>query len=168
MSPATAESARVVNVAAGVENTDRSAPVRDGRHQALEVLIGKWINEGRTVETAEIPSVPILTSDVYEWAPGGFFVVHSAYGTIGETSVGGVEIIGADGAAYRSTFYDSFGNVHRSRLEIEGDVLSWIGDRTRCTVTLTDDGMTQGARHESSADGVNWTASMDVTLRKVS
>ncbi len=167
MSHATTGSARVVNVAAGVENTVRTAPVRDGRHQALAVLIGKWINEGRTIGTAEIPPVPILTSDVYEWAPGGFFVVHSAFGKIGETSVGGVEIIGVDGEAYRSTFYDSFGNVHRSRLEIEGDVIRWIGDRTRCTVTMTDDGMTQVARHESTADGVSWTASMDVTLRKI-
>ena len=89
MSHTSTESARVVNVAAGVENTDRTAPVRDGRHQLLAVLIGKWINEGHTIETAEIPSVPILTSDVYEWAPGGFFVVHSAFGKIGETSVGG-------------------------------------------------------------------------------
>src|ERR1700684_3597043 len=91
MSRATTEPARVVSVAAGVENTGRTAPVPDGRHQALAVLIGKWINEGRTIETAEIPSVPILTSDVYEWAPGGFFVVHSAFGKIGDTSVGGVE-----------------------------------------------------------------------------
>jgi hypothetical protein len=45
--------------------------LRDGRHQALAVLIGKWINEGRTIQTAEIPSVPILTSDVYEWCPPG-------------------------------------------------------------------------------------------------
>jgi len=167
MSPTTAGSARVVSVAAGVEQTDRTAPVRDGRHQALAVLIGKWINEGHTVQTAEVPSVPILTSDVYEWAPGGFFVVHSPFGKIGETSVGGVEIIGAEGEAYRSTFYDSFGNVHRSRLEIEGDVIRWIGDRTRCTATMSDGGMTQVAHHESSADGVSWTASMDVTLRKV-
>jgi hypothetical protein len=165
MSHAT-ESARVVNVAAGVENTDRTAPVRDGRHQTLAVLIGKWINEGRTIETAQIPSIPILTSDVYEWAPGGFFVVHSAFGKIGDTSVGGVEIIGVDGDAYSSAFYDSFGNVHRSRLEIAGDELHWIGDRTRCTVTMTDGGRTQVAHHESSADGVSWTASMDVTLRK--
>ncbi len=166
-SGADTRSARVLNVAAGVENTDRLAPIRDGRYQALAVLIGKWINEGRTIETAEIPSVPILTSDVYEWAPGGFFVVHSAFGKIGETTVGGVEIIGVDGEAYPSTFYDSFGNVHRSRLEIEGDMLRWIGDRTRYTVTMTDDGITQVARHESSADGVSWTPSMDVTLRKV-
>ena len=104
---------------------------------------------------------------MYEWAPGRFFVVHAAFGKIGETSVGGIEIIGVDGEAYRSTIYDSFGNVHRSRLEIEGDVIRWTGDRTRCTVTMTDDGMTQVPCHESSADGVSWTASMNVTLRKV-
>ncbi|HEY5352952.1 MAG TPA: DUF1579 family protein [Streptosporangiaceae bacterium] len=167
MSDTTTGSARVVNVAAGVENTDRAAPVRDSRHQALAVLIGKWINEGHTAGTAEIPPVPILTSDVYEWAPGGFFVVHWAFGKIGDTAVGGVEIIGVDGEAYLSTFYDSFGNVHRSRLEIEGNVLRWTGDRTRCTATITGDGMTQVAHHESSADGMSWTASMDVTLRKV-
>jgi hypothetical protein len=60
---------RSSSVAAGVDNTDRTAPVRDGRHQALAVLIGKWINEGRTAGTGEISPVPILTSDVYEWAP---------------------------------------------------------------------------------------------------
>lgn len=167
MSDTTTGSARVVTAAAGVEDTDRAGPVRDGRHRALAVLIGSWINDGRTIGTGGGPSVPILTSDVYEWAPGGFFVVHSAFGKIGGTSVGGVEMIGVDGDAYRSTFYDSFGNVHHSRLEIEGDVLRWTGDRTRCTVTLTDGGATQRARHESSADGVSWSASMDVTLRKI-
>jgi len=40
-------------------------------------------------------------------------------------------------------------------------------DRTRCTVTMTDGGLTQVAQHESSADGLTWSASMDVTLRKV-
>ena len=110
-----AQSVRVVNVAVGIERTDRDAPVRDPRHQALQVLIGRWISEGQTVATAQIPSAAIATSDVYQWAPGGFFVVHCAYGKIGDASVGGVEIIGADGGAYRSTFYDSFGNVHRSR-----------------------------------------------------
>jgi len=64
MSHTTTGSARVVNVAAGVENTGRTAPVRDARHHALAVLIGKWVNEGHTTGTAEIPSVPILTGDV--------------------------------------------------------------------------------------------------------
>ncbi len=158
--------ARVVKVAAGVESTDRHVPVRDLRHEALSVLIGKWINEGHTVATPEVPSLPILTSDVYEWAPGGFFVVHSAYGRIGDSSVGGVEIIAVAGDAYSSTFYDSFGNVHTSRVEVDGDVIRWLGELTRCTAIFTDGGLTQVAHHESSADGVSWTPSMEVTLRK--
>ena len=168
MSHSSAESARVVSVAAGIEKTDRATPVRDGRHQALAVLIGNWINEGATVATEDIPTAAIRTSDVYEWVPGGFFVVHTAFGKIGDTSVGGVSIIGVDGDAYDDTFYDSFGNTHRSRLVIDGDVHRWIGHdgRTRCTVTMTDGGMTQVAHHESSVDGVTWTASMDVVLRK--
>ena len=40
---------RVVTVAAGLESTDRHVPVRDVRHGALSLLIGKWINEGHTV-----------------------------------------------------------------------------------------------------------------------
>jgi hypothetical protein len=46
-------------------------------------------------------------------------------------------------------------------------VLRWIGDRTRSTVTMTDGGLTQVVRHESGTDGVTWSPSMDVTLRKV-
>jgi hypothetical protein len=113
----TTEPARVVEVAAGLERAERRTPVRDARHRALDVLIGSWINEGHTIAAAGVPSVPILTSDVYELVPGGFVIVHSAFGKIGETSVGGVEIIGIDGDAYRSTFDDSFGNAHSSRME---------------------------------------------------
>jgi hypothetical protein len=153
----TTESVRVFNVAAGLESRNRRTPVRDARHQALHVLIGRWINEGHTIAAAAVPSVPILTSDVYEFVPGGFFVVHSAYGKIGETSVGGVEIIGVDGDAYRSTFYDSFGNVRSSRMEIDGHMIRWLGERTRCTATIADGGTTQVAHHEATTDGINWT-----------
>lgn len=167
MSESSSSSPKVVRVASGVESTAQQVAVRDARHEALDVLIGKWINEGHTVATAEAPSMPILTSDVYEWAPGGFFVVHSAYGKIGDASVGGVEITGVDGDAYRSTFYDSFGNVTTSRMEIDGEVIRWLGERTRCTATITDDGRTQVAHHEASADGTTWAPSMEVTLRRV-
>jgi len=70
------------------------------------------------------------------------------------------------GGAYSSTFYDSFGNVHTSRVEIDGDVMRWLGERTRCTATFTDGGMTQVAHPEASPDGVAWSPSMEVTLRK--
>lgn len=164
--PSTGRAPRVVSVAAGVEHTGMPAPPRDARHAALDVFIGRWINEGHTIGSPEAPSVPILTSDVYEWAPGGFFVVHTAYGKIGEASVGGLEVLGVAPDGYRSTFYDSFGNVHVSRVEIEGNLIRWTGERTRCEVTITDGGSTQVAHHEILGDGA-WIPSMDVKQRKI-
>lgn len=87
-------------------------------HQRLQVFIGKWINEGQTVASADVPAAKILVSDVYEWVPGGFFVLHAAYGRIGNVDVGGIEIIGYDAASktYRTHFFDSQGNISSHEL----------------------------------------------------
>jgi hypothetical protein len=109
-----------------------------------------------------------VSSDVYEWAPGGFFVVHTAHGKIGEARVGGIEMIGVDSDGYFSTLYDSFGNVHTSQMEvIEGELIRWLGARIRCTATIAGADSTQVANHEASADGTTWAPSMEVILRKI-
>jgi len=59
-------------------------------------LIGRWLTEGETVVAPGAAPVPIVASDVYQWAPGGHFVMHPAYGRIGNVGVGGLEIIGYD------------------------------------------------------------------------
>ena len=73
-----------------------------------------------------MPAVPIFASDVYEWMPGRFFVLHTAYGRIGDINVGGTEIIGFDPAnqTYRTHFFDSQGNISRQE-SIAGDG-TWI------------------------------------------
>jgi hypothetical protein len=160
---------QVVSVAAGLEETAHAPAQRGPEHAKLDVLIGRWITEGHTVATAGAPAAKILASDVYEWAPGGFFVVHPAYGRVGDTEVGGVEIIGFDAetGSYRSQFFDSFGNVTTSRLTVERDTWTWSGERTRCTSVLSDYGKTFTAHHERSSDGVTWEPSMEVVLRRV-
>src|SRR5215831_17762881 len=62
--------------------------------ERLDVFIGRWLTEGETVGGDEGPALEILASDVYEWAPGGRFVMHPAYGRIGQVGVGGLEVIG--------------------------------------------------------------------------
>ncbi len=138
-------------------------------HKLLDVFIGKWINEGHTVASASAPAVEILTSDVYEWMPGGFFVLHTAYGRIGNMDVGGTEIIGYDAASkkYRTDFFDSQGNVSTEELTVRGDTWTWKGETTRTTATFTDNGKTQTAHHERLDDEGNWVPSMEVTLTKV-
>jgi hypothetical protein len=138
---------------------------RPSELERLEVFIGKWINTGQTV--GEVP-VPIVTSDVYEWVPGGFFVLHTAYGQIGDLEVGGIEILGRspNASRYFSVFYDSGRAVHRADLSVDGSSWTWRGSATGCTAVISADGRVQTAHHVR-LDGDRWVPSMGVLLRKV-
>jgi Protein of unknown function (DUF1579) len=111
----------------------------------------------------------IHASDIYEWVAGGFFVLHTAYGRIGDSDVGGIELIGyePETTSYRSYFFDSQGNISNQDLSFSEGTWTWSGEHARATGTLSDDGRTMPTLHEWSDDGVNWRPSVDVTLCKV-
>ena len=163
--------ARMVQINRGVEPAEQvHAPRRGPEHEALAAWVGRWVNQGHTINDDGGLGLPITTSDIYEWAPGGFFVVHSAYGRVGDMGAGGVEIIGYDDAAggYRSHLYDSFGNVVVSRLTADGDTWIYHGDTTRATVVFSDRHHVQTVLHERTADGgTTWVPSMRVMLHKI-
>lgn len=160
---------RVVQLNRGVEQGASEARARGPQHQALEVWVGRWINNGHTINEDRTPGLTITTSDVYEWVPGGFFVLHMAFGRAGEHSGGAVEIIGYEDATgtYTSHLYDSQGNVVVSSLVSNGGTWTYQGDTTRSTVEFSDDGRVQTVLHERTDDGVAYTPSMSVTLVKV-
>ncbi len=138
-------------------------------HKSLGMFIGRWMNEGYTVETPGAPSVKILTSDIYEWMPGGFFVLHTAYGRIGNMDVGGTEILGYDPVArkYFTVFYDSRGNVNEAELSVDGDTWTWKGTETGCTAVFTENGKIQTAHHVRRDESGSWVPAMEVVLTKV-
>jgi Protein of unknown function (DUF1579) len=152
------------SVASGILSTvERGTETR-----ALEVFIGNWINEGRLMVDGT-DSGRIVTSDVYEWAQGGFFVVHRAYGRLAGADVGGVEIMGWDTAeqSYRSWFFDSQGNAAANQLlHPEPDVWRWQGIATRSTSTFSEEGKIQTTLHERLEGGA-WITSMEVVLTRV-
>ena len=49
---------------------------------------------GKTEPMNDEPPIDITTSNVYEWLPGEFWILHTAYGRLGNMEVGGVEMIG--------------------------------------------------------------------------
>jgi hypothetical protein len=126
-------------------------------------------NEGATVPEGDEPPAKILTSDVYEWIPGRFAVLHTAYGRLGDMDVGGVEIIAYDPESdkYTSYFFDSQGHVTLGELLYDDGKWIWNGERIRTTSTFSEDGKVQRSLHEQSEDGTNWQLAMDVTLRRV-
>jgi Protein of unknown function (DUF1579) len=135
----------------------------------LNAFIGRWLTEGETVATPEAPAVRIFASDVYQWAPGGQFIMHPAYGRIGEQDVGGLEVIGYDPVTdqFRTHFFDHTGNVITETLTFRDGSWMWQATYHRCKGVFTDNGRTLTAHHERSDDGQRWEPSMIVTLRKV-
>ncbi len=165
----TAPKARVVQLNRGVEQVDSPAPERGPQLEALDAWVGRWINEGHTVNADGSPGLRITTSDVYEWAPGGFFVVHTAYGRVAEFGGGAIEILGYDDTSgdYTSHLFDSQGNVVLCRLVARGDTWTYYGDTTRSTVEFSDDHHVQTVLHERKDDGTTYAPSMRVRLVKV-
>ncbi len=137
--------------------------------ERLNVFIGKWMNEGYVVETADAPSTKITTSDVYEWLPGRHFVLHTAYGRIGNMDVGGMEVLGYDSTTkeFFSRFFDSSGNIHEATLTTDRDSWTWKGKTTGCTAIFTENGKVQTAHHVRLNENDQWVPSMEVVLTKV-
>lgn len=135
----------------------------------LEIFVGRWITEGHLVDDARDPAGRIVASDVYEWAPGGFFIVHSAYGRIGGVGGGGVEVIGYDISTkrYWSQFFDSQGNATSSGLFFDEEHWTWQREDTRCTASFSVDERTQTAHHERRNKDGGWVPSMEVVLTRV-
>jgi Protein of unknown function (DUF1579) len=135
----------------------------------LNVFIGRWLTEGETVPTPGSPSVKIFASDVYQWVPGRQFIMHPAYGRIGEQDVGGLEVIGYNPATdqFHTHYFDQTGTSITETLTVRDDTWTWQATHHRCKGVFTDDGRTLTAHHESSDDGKRWAPSMIVTLRKV-
>lgn len=149
-------------------NQQNISPVPGAEHKLLDIVIGKWITIGETVANADAPVVPITASDVYEWTPGGFFILHSAFSIIGNMGGGGIEMIGYDAKSkkYFTNFYDSQGNATHQELTINKRVWMWTGEKVRCKGIFSDNGKTLTAHHEMTDDGVKWVPSMEVVLHK--
>jgi hypothetical protein len=144
------------------------APTPRTEYRPLDVFIGRWMTTGHTFGADGAPGAPITASDIYEWAPGGCFILHTAYGTIGEQGVGGIEMIGynAQTKQFRTTYFDGQGNITTEELSVRGTTWTWTGATVRCTGTLEDNSKKLVCHHER-LEGDTWVPSMDVTLTRV-
>jgi len=149
--------------------SQRGPQARGHEYDRLEVLIGKWINVGKTEPMGDEPPLDITTSDIYEWMPGKYWILHTAYGRLGNVDVGGVEIIGYDRETgkYVSYFYDSRGNVSEHEIMVDGNSMTWKGNVTGCTAVFTEKGKVQTAHHVRLDEHSRWVPSMEVVLTKV-
>ncbi|MGZ3751632.1 MAG: DUF1579 family protein [Mucilaginibacter sp.] len=142
---------------------------RSNEMKRLQPLIGKWITIGETAGDSTSERLKIRASDIYEWATGGAFIIHHAYGLIGNTQGGGVEIIGYDvkEKVYKSYFFDNKGNFNVGKLTCTNGVFLWGAQKIRCFGEFKPDGKMLVAHHQKLNGNGKWVPAMEVTLSKV-
>jgi uncharacterized protein DUF1579 len=161
-----------------------TAPTPSPQTQRLGALVGRWRSEGHIV--GEVP-MPITGTDIYEWLPGGFFLVHHVDVVIGKQKVQALELIGEYDPAtdsFTGRAYDNHGNITimRARVDEQGVwTFSGGGDvapvarpssadasgAVRSTLTVSPDRSGMTARWERSDDGVSWQPWMDMTFTRM-
>jgi hypothetical protein len=144
----------------------------DPETRRLEVLVGRWNSEGRTVPGPSDPAITITGTDTYEWLAGGFFLVHRVDVQVGGEQVVVIELIGPYDAADRSypmRSFDSQGNFATMTARVRDDgVWTFTGASERATLTIGDDGTTMTAKWERSDDGSSWRHWMDMWFTRAS
>jgi hypothetical protein len=160
------------------------APAPSPETQRLGALVGRWRSEGHIVGD---PPVPITGTDIYEWLPGGFFLVHHVDVVIGDQKVQALELIGEYDPAtgsFTARAYDNLGNVTIMRARDDdqgvwtftggGDVApvaqpssADLAGAVRSTLTMSADRRRMTARWERSDDGASWQPWMDMTFTRM-
>ena len=162
-----------------------SAPTPSPEIQRVGALVGRWRSEGHIV--GEVP-VPITGTDVYEWLPGGFFLVHHVDVMIGQQPVQAIELIGEYDPttdSFTGRTYDNQGEITIMRARVDergvwtftggGDVAALArpssaadaGGAVRSTLTVSPDGSGMTAKWERCDDGATWQPWMDMTFTRM-
>lgn len=146
-------------------------PPRPGpEHQRLEIFVGTWKTEGRILESdSSGPPSRLTAVDIYDWGPGGFFLIHHVDGRMGEEEVKTIEIIGFDAASqeYRMHSFDNQGNTATYKAILRGRAWKIWGEAERFTGEFSEDGSSLSGRWERSAGGAGWQPWMEITLTRV-
>ena len=107
---------------------------------ALAPLAGRWRTSGRVVATGEA----FRATDIYEWFPGGYFLLHHVDADMAGEPVRTLEIFGYDAeqGAITATAYDNAGGITRSRIAVAVRSISIDGETERFRGNLSADGQT--------------------------
>lgn len=150
------------------KNNTQQPPEPDSALRRLDVFVGKWKTEGQIIETPSSPAVRISGTDIYEWLPGGFFLIHRVDVHMGEEEVKAIEVIGYDASSrnYSMHSFDSNGNYDLLQAQVHDNKWTSSGKSIRFTGIFSDNNTITG-RWEQSADGSNWSPWMELKLTRV-
>ena len=153
------------------------APPKPGpEHQRLAAFIGNWTFAGEMKPGPMGPGGKMSGTDRVSWLPGGFFVERRfAYKSpVGE--MGGMEILGYDGAkkTYTYNFFDNMGTMGAGTMTLAGSTFTATGTASssgmvmheRCALTFGAGNATLNVKCETSMDGKTFAPFIEGTSTK--
>jgi hypothetical protein len=133
-------------------------PKRGPVHARMLDFLGRWQTVGRTGPGAPVPNVDVTGYEIYDWAPGRFFVTHQFDRRIGEDEHKGIGVLGYDAATQRyfANVFDNHGYARQYDVQVKDRVWTFAGQRERATFVLSDDGASMSIEWTVSSDGARW------------
>lgn len=135
--------------------------------QNLTPFVGTWQTTGAVVAT----SAAYTATDIYEWLPGGHFLVHRWDAAMPDGRSQGIEIISPDASDghYTMHSFDSTGKADTMLAVLHGKSVAYDGDGVRFRGAFNADGSEMsGTWSLRAGDGADWEPWMSVVLRRVS
>jgi hypothetical protein len=138
------------------------------KKEILNKIAGRWITITNIKARNGQPASKIVGSDIYQWAPGGNFLLHYAYGIRDTINFGAMEIIGYDKASgnFISYSFNPDGSFSRDTLSVNNNMWVWKGKEVRSTGVMSEDGKVLKVKHEITTDGKTYELFMDGILTK--
>ncbi|AKB77421.1 lipolytic enzyme [Methanosarcina horonobensis HB-1 = JCM 15518] len=114
-------------------------------------------------------SVRICGTDIYEWLPGGFFLIHRVDVRMGDEEVKSVEVISYDHSSqtYPMHSFDNKGNYDLLQGSVHDNTLIITGKSIRFTGVFSDKGDTITGIWEMLTASSSWLPWMDLKLTRV-
>lgn len=136
----------------------------------LSSFVGVWNTEGAMKASSSEQPVKFKASDIYEWLPGGHFLLHRFDADMPDGKVEGIEVIGysQETGSYPMHSFDSSGNATLMQARVDQERWTFTGDNLRFTGGFRENGTVFAGAWEQRADkDAGWLPLMNVRLNKV-
>lgn len=141
----------------------------DNALKKLNAFVGKWKTEGQTITAPSNETVKIEGTDIYEWLPGGFFLIHRVDVHMGDEETRSIEVIGYDASnqTYPMYSFDNKGNYDFLQANVQDRTWTITGESIRFTGVFSNDGNTIIGHWEMATDDSNWLPWMEIKLTRM-
>lgn len=134
----------------------------------LNKIAGRWITQTNIFARNGQPASKVIGSDVWQWSPGGSFLVHNAYGIRDKSGFGALEITGynAKTGGFESYIFNPDGSFEMGTLTIANNTWIWNSKGVRTTGVMDEEGKILNVKHEHTTDGKTYELFMETVLTK--